>query len=93
MNESSHPEQNNFPDFSDYGFLISKELGNNRAGGRVTYLAIDIKTQQKVVIKQFQFAQLNSNWSRFYNFRLTLKIAPHPIQNLKSKIGLHLTLR
>jgi serine/threonine protein kinase len=74
MNESPHAEQNNFPDFSDYGFLISKELGNNRAGGRVTYLAIDIKTQQKVVIKQFQFAQLNSSWSEYDSYQQEIKV-------------------
>jgi serine/threonine protein kinase len=28
-----------FPDFSSYGYQVSKELGSNRAGGRVTYLA------------------------------------------------------
>jgi serine/threonine protein kinase len=74
MNESPHAEQNYFPDFSDYGFLISKELGNNRAGGRVTYLAIDIKTQQKVVIKQFQFAQLNSSWSEYDSYQQEIKV-------------------
>ena len=29
----------NFPDFSNYGYQIQSELGNNSAGGRVTYLA------------------------------------------------------
>lgn len=53
------------PNFSRYGYRISKELGSNRAGGRVTYLATDIETLQKVVIKQFQFASSQANWSDF----------------------------
>ncbi|MGA7933497.1 MAG: serine/threonine-protein kinase [Kovacikia sp.] len=46
-------------------YRIEKELGHNRAGGRVTYLATDIRTQQQVVIKQFQFAQSGSSWSEY----------------------------
>jgi serine/threonine protein kinase len=30
----------NFPDLSKHGFKIIRELGHNRAGGRITYLAI-----------------------------------------------------
>ena len=50
------------PDFSKYGFRIKSELGANRAGGRVTYLATHIKTRQRVVIKQFQFARSSADW-------------------------------
>ena len=42
-----------------------RELGHNRAGGRVTYLAIDLRTQQRVVIKQFQFAKSGSSWTDY----------------------------
>ncbi|NEQ49397.1 MAG: protein kinase [Leptolyngbya sp. SIO3F4] len=49
------------PDFSKYGFRVKSELGANRAGGRVTYLARHLKTRRLVVIKQFQFAK-SSNW-------------------------------
>ncbi|NEP84383.1 MAG: serine/threonine protein kinase, partial [Okeania sp. SIO3B3] len=45
---------NNYPDFSHYGYQIIKELGHNNIGGRVTYIAENIHTQKKVVIKQFQ---------------------------------------
>ncbi|NET35373.1 MAG: serine/threonine protein kinase [Cyanothece sp. SIO1E1] len=55
----------NFPDFSDYGYQIERELGSNRAGGRVTYLATKVITQRKVVIKQFQFARSSSTWSDY----------------------------
>ncbi|MFB2972290.1 pentapeptide repeat-containing protein [Aerosakkonema sp. BLCC-F183] len=55
----------NFPDFSSHGYQIERELGHNRACGRVTYLAIDTKTHLPVVIKQFQFAQFNASWSDY----------------------------
>jgi serine/threonine protein kinase len=32
----------NFPDFSSHGFRVVRELGHNRAGGRVTYLALPL---------------------------------------------------
>ncbi|MBD2090410.1 serine/threonine protein kinase [Microcoleus sp. FACHB-1515] len=54
-----------YPNFTRYGYRISQELGANRAGGRVTYLATDIETLKKVVIKQFQFASTQANWSGF----------------------------
>jgi serine/threonine protein kinase len=54
-----------FPDFSQHHYQIEKELGHNRAGGRVTYLATDTRTQQAVVLKQFQFAKSSSNWADY----------------------------
>jgi len=42
-----------------------RELGHNRLGGRVTYLASDNAIGQLVVIKQFQFATSGSDWSAF----------------------------
>jgi serine/threonine protein kinase len=54
-----------FPDFSDHHYQVKKELGHNRAGGRVTYLAVDTQTQQFVVIKQFQFAKSGSTWQNY----------------------------
>ncbi|MFE1748818.1 hypothetical protein [Coleofasciculus sp. H7-2] len=53
----------NLADFSSQGYQVEPELGQNRAGGRVTYLATSTKTQQHVVIKQFQFAQSGASWS------------------------------
>lgn len=47
----------NFPDFSKLGYQVERELGQNRASGRVTYLATNTDTQLPVVVKQFQFAQ------------------------------------
>jgi len=52
---------NSFTDFSTHGYQIERELGYNSLGGRVTYLATKINTKNSVVIKQFQFAQLDSS--------------------------------
>jgi serine/threonine protein kinase len=51
--------------FSQYGYEIEKELGHNLAGGRITYLAREIATGNRVVIKQFQFARVGSTWSAY----------------------------
>jgi len=55
----------NFPDFSNAGYQVVKELGRNHLGGRVTYLAKDIKTQGLVVVKEFQFARSGSTWTDY----------------------------
>ncbi len=54
-----------FPDFSEQHYRVERELGHNRAGGRVTYLATDTRVNQPVVIKQFQFAKSGSTWSSY----------------------------
>jgi serine/threonine protein kinase len=56
---------NAFPDFSNYGYQVTRELGHNRAGGRVTYLATEINTKRSVAVKQFQFAQTGANWDQY----------------------------
>lgn len=53
----------NSPKASRPRYQKIRELGQNREGGRVTYLAQDNKTEQQVVIKQFQFAQSGSEWA------------------------------
>jgi serine/threonine protein kinase len=59
----------NFPDLSNHGFKVVRELGHNRAGGRVTYLATPLTQEgtggMSVVIKQFQFAKRGTNWSDY----------------------------
>lgn len=55
----------NFPDFFKLGYQVERLLGQNCAGGRVTYLATSTNTQLPVVLKQFQFAQTGSNWSDY----------------------------
>ena len=56
---------NLFPNFSNYGYQVTRELGQNRAGGRVTYLATEINTDHSVVVKQFQFARTSASWSEY----------------------------
>jgi serine/threonine protein kinase len=53
----------NFPDFSQHGYQIISQLGENHLGGRVTYLAE--RQTDKVVIKQFQFAQQGATWAEY----------------------------
>jgi serine/threonine protein kinase len=65
---------NDFPDFSNYGYQITRELGHNRAGGRVTYLATEINTKRSVVVKQFQFAQTGANWAQYQAYEKEIQI-------------------
>lgn len=69
---------NAFPDFSQHGYQISRELGYNSLGGRVTYLATKINTKKSVVIKQFQFAQLGASWEEYQAYEQEIKV----LQNL-----------
>ena len=51
------------PNFSNAGYKLIKILGQNHHGGRVTYLAEDLKSQRKVAIKQFQFTKSSLSWT------------------------------
>ncbi|NEQ49396.1 MAG: serine/threonine protein kinase [Leptolyngbya sp. SIO3F4] len=62
------------PDFSKYGYRVMSELGANRSGGRVTYLATDIETEQSVVIKQFQFARSSANWVDYSSLQQEIQV-------------------
>ncbi|MBE9125419.1 MULTISPECIES: serine/threonine-protein kinase [unclassified Coleofasciculus] len=55
-------------------YQMIRELGRNRAGGRITYLAKDNKTQETVVVKRFLFAQENSNWSGFKAYEREIQV-------------------
>ncbi|MBD6616714.1 serine/threonine protein kinase [Komarekiella sp. 'clone 1'] len=54
-----------YPDFSENGYQVLRELGRNREGGRITWLASKVDTGEQVVVKQFCFAQAGSSWSGF----------------------------
>ena len=54
----------NFPDFDRHGYQVIEQLGQNYQGGRFTYKAIDLKSKQPVVIKQFKFLT-SSDWSGY----------------------------
>jgi serine/threonine protein kinase len=64
----------NFPDFSIHGYRVKRKLGSNAVGGRVTYLATDLDTFEKVVIKQFQFAKSGSSWAGYDSYRREIQI-------------------
>ncbi|MDY6940836.1 MAG: serine/threonine-protein kinase [Cyanobacteriota bacterium] len=65
---------NIFPDFSNYGYQVTRELGHNRAGGRVTYLATEVNTGKSVVVKQFQFAQTSTNWTEYQAYEREINV-------------------
>ncbi|MDY7006302.1 MAG: serine/threonine-protein kinase [Cyanobacteriota bacterium] len=72
---------NNYPNFSAQSYQIIRELGHNNIGGRVTYLAQNIHSQKKVVIKQFQFAKLGATWAEYDAYEQeieVLKSLQHP---------------
>lgn len=65
---------NAFADFSTHGYQVTRELGYNSLGGRVTYLATKINTTNSVVIKQFQFAQLGASWTEYEAYEQEIKV-------------------
>jgi serine/threonine protein kinase len=71
---------NNFPDFTNYGYQVNRELGHNRAGGRVTYLATEINSQRSVVVKQFQFSRTGSDWREYGAYEKEIQV----LQTLES---------
>jgi len=56
---------NNIISTSIPGYSIQSILGKNAAGGRITYQAIRESDNLPVVIKQFQFASSDSDWSAY----------------------------
>lgn len=55
-----------YPDFSEYQYRVQTELGRNREGGRISYLAQRLDCEDElVVIKQFRFVQTDANWQGF----------------------------
>lgn len=71
---------NQFPDFTNYGYQVNRELGHNRAGGRVTYLATEINSQRSVVVKQFQFSRTGSDWREYAAYEKEIQV----LQTLES---------
>ena len=66
-----------FPDFSNYGYQVIQALGHNLTGGRVTYLAKRIfpnSEAERVVIKQFQFAQIGSSWTEYETYEQEIEM-------------------
>ncbi|HIK55431.1 MAG TPA: serine/threonine protein kinase [Synechococcales cyanobacterium M55_K2018_004] len=63
-----------FPDFSRHGYRVTQELGANRSGGRVTYLATELESREKVVIKEFQFAKSGSTWAEYDSYKREIDV-------------------
>ncbi|MGF1588032.1 MAG: serine/threonine protein kinase [Pleurocapsa sp.] len=82
-------------DLTSYGYKIEAELGRNREGGRITWKAIELKTQQTVVIKQFCFAIDSSSWSGYQAYEQEIKILEqlnHPgipkyLNSMETEVG------
>ncbi|MCT7981161.1 bifunctional serine/threonine protein kinase/MFS transporter [Laspinema olomoucense] len=76
----------NLPDFGEYGYQVIRELGQNRAGGRVTYLATRTGTETAtpdvtpdpanfVAIKQFQFASTSdAGWAGYEAYQREIQV-------------------
>jgi serine/threonine protein kinase len=69
--DSGHRNQENR---STNRYQTIRELGLNREGGRITYLATDVKTQQPVVIKRFLFAQAGASWSDYKAYEREIQV-------------------
>ncbi|MDJ0742889.1 MAG: serine/threonine-protein kinase [Xenococcaceae cyanobacterium MO_167.B27] len=69
----------NFPDLKSYGYQVLEPLGHNTQGGRITWKAKNLNSNQVVVVKQFCFATPNSTWSGYKAYQQEIAI----LQNLK----------
>jgi serine/threonine protein kinase len=57
------------PNFTNFQYQIQRELGRNREGGRISYLAQRLdKEGELAVIKQFRFVQTDANWQGFKTY-------------------------
>ncbi len=60
----------NHPDLTKKDYEIITELGRNREGGRVSYLAKKISNEEQVVVKQFRFFCADTTWHGFKIYTL-----------------------
>ncbi|MGK7945587.1 MAG: serine/threonine protein kinase [Microcystaceae cyanobacterium] len=71
-----------YPDFSTNNYQILSELGHNLTGGRVTYLGLHLPTEEKVVLKTFQFLGQSdwkaTNYDAYQQESEALKRLSHP---------------
>jgi serine/threonine protein kinase len=65
----------NLPDYSTYGYQVTKALGHNCQASRATYLASCLTpNQEAVVIKHFRFAQSDSSWLHYSSYEQEIKL-------------------
>ncbi len=65
---------NDYPDFSELGYQVIKELGHNQQEERVTYLANGCKSDQQVVIKKFNVARTSADWFGLKTYEREIQI-------------------
>ena len=63
-----------YPNFSSFHYQVIDELGRNREGGRISYLAHCLNSSQQVVIKQFRFLQAGASWQGFKAYEREIAI-------------------
>ncbi|WP_052055223.1 serine/threonine-protein kinase [Myxosarcina sp. GI1] len=64
----------NLLDLSEHQYRIESELGNNREGGRITWKATNLATEELVAIKQFCFATADSTWSGYRAYEREIEL-------------------
>ena len=63
-----------YSNFSSFNYQVIRELGRNREGGRISYLANCGNSSQQVVIKQFRFLQAGTSWQGFKAYEREIAI-------------------
>ncbi len=62
------------PDFTAYGYHITRILGSSPEGGRATYLAQRQQDQGLVVLKVFYFGLTSSSWSGYKAYEREIQV-------------------
>ncbi len=87
-------------DFSGFGYQVISELGRNQEGGRIAYLANDIKAQKKVVIKEYLLGNVVADWCGVKSYqreiqilqRLNYQRIPRYLNAFETSTGFYLVL-
>ncbi|GEM_PF-2885298 len=61
------------PDFTPCGYQVTEQLNRNLQAGRNTYKALEITTQNPVVIKQFRFAT-TGDWASYKEIEREIEV-------------------
>lgn len=63
-----------YPDFSEYGYQVKRELGRNPQAGRISYFATAIEEDQPVAIKEFRFALAEGSHAGFKAYQREIQL-------------------
>ncbi|MBW4644462.1 MAG: serine/threonine protein kinase [Goleter apudmare HA4340-LM2] len=88
----------NYPDFSQQGYQVIRELGRNREAGRITYLAHALQSHQRVVIKEFCFANTSIDLSGTKAYEREIAMLqqlnhsriPHYVDAFETSVGFYM---